>query len=145
MNARAPVIGVVWLLLAVPASGQPSQATQNVTIKEDRPGLLAQATVRPDAALRTALARVPGGRVREAEIEMERRRLVYSFEFTVPGAKAVREVVVDAKTGAVLAVEDEDDDTDEDTDDDTDTDTDERTPRSRGATKAPTTASLRRP
>jgi uncharacterized membrane protein YkoI len=143
MVHRSLASGAALLLLAVPASGQ-SQANQNVTVKEDRPGLLAQAIVRPDAALRTALARVSGGRVKEAEIEVERRRLVYSFELAVPGVKGVREVVVDAKTGAVLDVKDEDDDTDEDTDDDTDQDTDEKTPRARGATKTPATSSLRR-
>jgi hypothetical protein len=141
MRLRAlGLVATTLLLLGAPASAQPTQVARNVTgnvsvkVKEDRPGLLARATIRPEAALRIALARVPGGRVREAEIEVERRRLVYSFELAVPGTKGVHEVIVDAASGAVLVVEDEDD---EDTDDDTDDDTDERRARAKGAAKAP--------
>lgn len=134
MSLRALALAATTLLLlGTPASAQPSRVAHNVTfkVKEDRPGLLARARIRPEAALGIALARVPGGRVREAEIEIERRRLVYSFELEVPGTKALREVIVDAGSGAVLAVEDEDDD------DDTDDDTDEKGARSKGAAKTP--------
>ena len=147
MNLRSLVLSATALLLAVaPASAQSLQADEKVTVREARRGLLAQATVRPEAALRTALARVPGGRLKEAEIEIERRRLVYSFELAVPAAKGIREVLVDAKTGAVLAVEDDDEDTDtdEDTDDDTD-DTDEKARRPAGSAKSSGSASPRRP
>ncbi len=54
-----------------------------------------------------AAARVPNGRVRDHELENENGRLIYSFEFVVPGRAGIQEVNVDAHTGKVLAVQHE--------------------------------------
>jgi peptidase YpeB-like protein len=72
-----------------------------------------------------ALARVPG-KIVDEEIEREHGRRVYSIEIAPTGAPrgAIKEVVLDARDGRVLAVEDEgpgkgeDDEEDEDDDDD---------------------------
>jgi uncharacterized membrane protein YkoI len=80
-----------------------------VTVSEEERGLLAQATVRSDSAMKIARARVPGGRIVKAEIENEDGKLVYSFILKVAGKAGVEEVNVDAKTGAVVAVEHEND------------------------------------
>jgi uncharacterized membrane protein YkoI len=56
--------------------------------------------------LRTALARVPGGRITEAEFE-EDGRLLYSFDIRVEGRSGVEEVQVDARTGEVVSIEHE--------------------------------------
>jgi uncharacterized membrane protein YkoI len=56
--------------------------------------------------LRTALARVPGGRITEAELE-EDGRLLYSFDIRVEGRSGVEEVQVDARTGEVVSIEHE--------------------------------------
>jgi len=89
-------------------------------IGEVQEELLARATVAPEQAQRTALAAVPGGRIVESEIEEENGRLVYSFELEVQGRDGEVEVEVDAMTGAVLAVESDDDDEDDDDEDDDD-------------------------
>lgn len=101
---RIALAAFTLLFLATPLAGQQTPPPgQGLVVKEDRPGLLAQATIRPEAAFQAARARVPGGQLREAEIEMERGRLVYEFEFTVQGQRGTREVSVDARTGEVIA------------------------------------------
>jgi uncharacterized membrane protein YkoI len=83
------------------------RVVQGVSIKEDKPGLWQRATISPDAAMRTALARVPGGRITEAELEEEDGRLIYSFDVRVDGRAGYDEVHVDARTGEVVKVEHE--------------------------------------
>jgi uncharacterized membrane protein YkoI len=67
--------------------------------------LHAEAKIDRDAAEKIALARVPGGTVREAELEKEHGRLIWSFEITTTGSDEVTEVEVDAKTGEVISTE----------------------------------------
>ncbi len=76
-------------------------------MKEEKPGLLKQATITPDEARKTALAQVRNGSIAEEEIEMEDGKLAYSFDIKVPGQTGIEEVLVDAKTGAVIAHEHE--------------------------------------
>jgi peptidase YpeB-like protein len=83
------------------------RVVQGVSIKEDKPGLWQKATISPDAAMRTALTRVPGGRITEAELEEEDGRLIYSFDVRVDGRAGYDEVHVDARTGEVVKVEHE--------------------------------------
>jgi uncharacterized membrane protein YkoI len=82
-------------------------SAQQPTVKEEKPGLLAQAKIKPEDARRTALAKVPMGRIKSAEIEMEKDKLVYSFDIKVPKKSGVEEVLVDALTGDVVSVEHE--------------------------------------
>ena len=51
------------------------------------------------------LAKVPGGTVKEGELEKEHGRLVWSFDITTPGTVDVIEVQVDAQTGEVVSQE----------------------------------------
>ena len=76
-------------------------------VKEESPGLLKQARITPDSARSVALARVPGSRVKSAEIEKEKGRLIYSFDLVTDGKSGIDEVAVDAKTGQVVGVEHE--------------------------------------
>ena len=78
-----------------------------VKLKEEKPGLLAKAKVTDTAARRAALAKVPGGSIVQAEIEMEKGTLIYSYDVRVTGKPGIEEVAVDAHTGAVLSVEHE--------------------------------------
>ena len=55
----------------------------------------------------TALARVPGGTIEELELEREHGKLVWSFDIAQPDSANIEEVQVDARTGAVAAMETE--------------------------------------
>ena len=70
--------------------------------------LEAKAKVSRADAEKIALAKVPGGTIKDSEIEAEKGRLIWSFDITAPGANGVTEVEVDANTGAVLSGENED-------------------------------------
>lgn len=101
--ARAVTLGGAIATVAL-LSAQVASA-QATTMKEEKPGLLAKATIRPDAARAAALALalVPKGRIAEQEIEIERGKLAYSFDIKVPGRSGIDEVLIDAKTGAVIS------------------------------------------
>jgi len=77
------------------------------TEAQEQAKLAAQAKVSRAAAEQTALSKVPGGTVKEAELEKEDGKLVWSFDITTPGAKDITEVLVDANSGAVVSVEKE--------------------------------------
>jgi len=69
--------------------------------------LLTQAKVSKEAAQAAALAKVPGGTVKEGELEKEKGRLIWSFDISTPDSKDIKEVAVDAITGDVIAVDTE--------------------------------------
>ncbi len=58
-------------------------------------------------AKKTALAKVPGGKIKEAELENEKGKLIWSFDIATPHSKDITEVQVDAMTGEVVSVEKE--------------------------------------
>jgi hypothetical protein len=58
-------------------------------------------------AERLALTRVPGGTIKESELEKEHGKLVWSFDIAAPGTRDITEVQVDAVTGAIVSVETE--------------------------------------
>ncbi|HKW47925.1 MAG TPA: PepSY domain-containing protein [Gemmatimonadaceae bacterium] len=63
----------------------------------------------PEAnARKTALAAVPGGKVKSHELERENGQLIYSYDIKLAGKAGVEEVNVDAKTGDIVAHEHED-------------------------------------
>lgn len=102
-------LAAIAISSALTAGAAPAQTAQTATppMKEEKPGLLAQATVTPDAARKLALAQVANGRIAEQEIEMERGRLAYSFDIKVPRRSGIEEVLIDAKSGALIAHEHE--------------------------------------
>ena len=75
-----------------------------VAVKESKTGLLKEATYAAAAAAKKAEASVPGGAIKEAEIEMEKGKLIYSFDLVVKGKEGIQEVNIDAKTGELLGV-----------------------------------------
>ena len=102
------------LLLLTSTTGAPAPGIDaapiqqdTLTVKEAEPGLKAQAKVTSDAAIKTALAKVPGGQIREAELEKEHGKVVYSFDITEAKRSGVEEVLVDAKTGKLISVKHE--------------------------------------
>jgi uncharacterized membrane protein YkoI len=100
-------IGILTAAILLGVSAPALAQDVAVQVKEDKGGLLAQATVKPDSARMIALAQVPGGKITDAEIEEEDGRLVYEFEIESQGEK--REIHVDAKTAEVVTFEHQDD------------------------------------
>ena len=64
--------------------------------------LMAQAKISKEAAQQTAKAQVPNGTVKECELEMEKGKLIWSFGFTIPDSKDIKEVNIDAVTGDMV-------------------------------------------
>jgi len=94
--------------LALGAMGAPLVAQNaKVTVKEEKPGLLAKAKVTSDAAIATAQAKLPKAKLASAEIEEEKGKLIYSFDFKTEGKSGIDEVNVDAVTGKFLSLEHE--------------------------------------
>lgn len=91
------------VLLALPAAAH----AQAVTVTEAKPGLLKEAKVQPAEAQKAALGHVPNATVSKAEIENEGKKLIYSYDLTVPGKPGITEVHVDANTGKVLSTKHE--------------------------------------
>jgi hypothetical protein len=105
---------IIALLLLTSTAGAPRHAfvaastpQDTLTVKEAEPGLKARAKVRSDSAMKVALAKVPGGKIREAELEREHSMVVYSFDITDPKKSGVEEVLVDATSGKVVSAQHE--------------------------------------
>lgn len=101
MKHTAFITATLAVLVAMPLSAQ------TTTVKEEKAGMLKQARITPEVATATALAKVPNGKVQAAEIEMEKKKLIYSFDIKVAGKSGIEEVAIDAMTGAVIGVEHE--------------------------------------
>ena len=84
-----------------------AQATSARPMKEEKPGMLARATVTPDSARKLALGQVANGTIDEEEIEEEHGKLVYSFDIKVRGRRGVEEVQIDALNGTLVSREHE--------------------------------------
>jgi uncharacterized membrane protein YkoI len=95
--ARKPALLALALgLAAANAFAADSQAT-----------LQAEAKITEAQARATALARVPLGTVKSAELEREHGRLVWSFDIAQPSVKGVTEILVDARTGKIASLKKE--------------------------------------
>lgn len=95
------------LTLVSPLSATLMGQTTDLKVKEEKAGLLKLAKVAAAPALASAQAKVPGGKLKSAEIEREDGKLVYSFSFTTGGKSGEDEVLVDAMSGVVLKTEHE--------------------------------------
>jgi uncharacterized membrane protein YkoI len=65
--------------------------------------LQAQAKISQEQATKTALARVPNGKVRSAELEREHGKLVWSFDLAQDGKAGATEIQVDALSGKIVS------------------------------------------
>lgn len=100
MNMKTKIIFGGLLAAALVAAGC-------ATEKHEQAELQAKAKVSKEQAQQTALAKAPGGMVKEAELEKEHGRIIWSFDIATPGSKDITEVAVDAISGEVLSVEKE--------------------------------------
>ena len=74
-------------------------------IAKDHKKLEAEAKITKAEAEKIALEKVPGGKIKEGEIEEENGKLIWSFDIKTKGSKNVTEVNIDANTGEVIAVD----------------------------------------
>ncbi|MEP6989396.1 MAG: PepSY domain-containing protein [bacterium] len=100
---------VAATLTALPAFAQATKAAMGEKHEsmaqekhETRAQLKAQTKIKESAARITALAKVPGGRVKSSELEREKGKLIYSFDIATKGKSGIDEVQVDAITGDVV-------------------------------------------
>ncbi len=104
-------LGVAISLISVACnrstSGSPGSTTTGA-IKEETPGLAADAKVDPAKAREAALAKFPNGKIVKEELEKEHGKLVYSFDIKDGTHSGVEEVLVDAVDGNLVSVEHED-------------------------------------
>jgi uncharacterized membrane protein YkoI len=77
------------------------------TGKDGEAKLQAQAKVSRSEAEKIALAKMPGGTIKEGEIEKEKGKVVRSFNIATPGTMDITEVQVDAMSGELVAIEKE--------------------------------------
>src|SRR5262249_20787149 len=66
-----------------------------------------EATITRVEAEKIALAKVPGGSLKEPAIQKENGRVVWSFDVATPGTAHISEVQVDAMSGEVATMEKE--------------------------------------
>ena len=66
--------------------------------------LEAMAKISRADAEKIALARVPGGTIKDAELEKEGGKLIWSFDIATPGSADITEVQLDAVSGVVVSV-----------------------------------------
>lgn len=91
---------ICTVLAAALTMGLASQA-----VAKDQKELEKQAKITKEEATKIALEKVPGGTVKESELEEEKGKLIWSFDISKEGTKDITEVNVDAKTGKVIAVD----------------------------------------
>jgi hypothetical protein len=77
------------------------------TKEQKQAKLQAEARISRTDAEKAALAKAPGGTIKEGELEKEKGKLIWSFDIATPGTSDITEVQVDAITGEVVSVEKE--------------------------------------
>jgi|ERR1051325_11642696 hypothetical protein len=82
-------------------------ASEKHEAKQDEAMLQAEAKVSRADAEKAALAKVPGGTIKDGELEKEKGKLIYSFDISTPGTTDIMEIHVDAITGQVIAMDKE--------------------------------------
>lgn len=63
------------------------------------------AKISKEEATNIAMSKVPGGTVKEGELEKEHGRWIWSFDVATPGTADITEVHVDANTGEIVKTE----------------------------------------
>jgi hypothetical protein len=98
---------LVSMLLASLACGALAVGASARDHKSPKKSLKSEVKISMTQARATALAKVPGGRVKSSELEREKGKLVYSFDIRPASGTGIEEVQVDAITGDVVSVEHE--------------------------------------
>jgi uncharacterized membrane protein YkoI len=96
-------ISILTAIAAITFAASPAAAQAPTAKHETMAQLKAQAKISQEAARTTALAQVPGGKVKSAELERENGKLLYSFDIATKGKTGIDEVQIDAINGTVLS------------------------------------------
>lgn len=64
-----------------------------------------EAKINQEEAAKTALSKVPDGKIKSTELEKEHGKLVWSFDIATPESKNITEIQVDANTGEIVSNE----------------------------------------
>ena len=102
MKAKTLLCSLMTVGLLVGSATYTAKAADKAKSK-----LEAKAKITKAEAKKIALAKVPKGKVKEAELEEENGKLIWSFDIATPGTKDITEVHVDAVTGEVVSIEKE--------------------------------------
>jgi len=92
-----PSLAAAFLLVAASAA----------SANEKPADLKAEARITQAEAEKTALAKVPGGKIESAELENEHGKVIWSFDISTPHSPNIAEVQVDAKTGKIVSTKTE--------------------------------------
>jgi uncharacterized membrane protein YkoI len=90
--SRSLLLGGMFAIVSAALAAEPGEAT-----------LMKQAKITKAQAEQVALAQVPHGRVKTAEIENEKGHLVWSFDISRPNTKDITEILVDARSGKIVS------------------------------------------
>lgn len=74
---------------------------------ESEKKMFAEAKVDRTHAEKIAMSAAHGGKIKNGEIEREKGHLVWSFDIAKPNTSTITEVLVDAATGKIVSVENE--------------------------------------
>ena len=99
LGLMAPVAGRAQGTTATPST---TKAAAPKPKEESQAKLKKEAKITLSAAEATALAAVPGGKIKAHELEREKGKLIYSFDIKVSGKSGIEEVAVDAITGTMI-------------------------------------------
>ncbi|MGI8655045.1 MAG: PepSY domain-containing protein [Pyrinomonadaceae bacterium] len=108
MTKKYGSIAAALLLMLCAHSGASSaqaHGKENRVARQERSGHKSEAKISMKEARATALAQVPGGRIKSSELEKENNRLIYSFD--IRARDGIKEVHIDAINGKVLEVKTE--------------------------------------
>lgn len=91
------------VLIAQQPTPKPAAAAKMAKEEATEAQLMKEAKVSDAVARVTALQAVPGGVVKDHELEREHGKLIWSYDITVAGKRGIDEVAIDAMTGAMLS------------------------------------------
>ena len=105
MKIKSIICSIVTLgLLAGGLTACMTEKEGKESEKASEAKLEAQAKITKAEATKIALDKVPGGTIKEGDIEKEKGKLLWSFDIATPGTKDITEVQVDAMTGAIIDI-----------------------------------------
>jgi uncharacterized membrane protein YkoI len=110
MSSRLKLVLIALIVTASAAAAQGSSKTtaksaapRVATYKKDIPDSLVKSTkVSESAAAKTALGKVPNGKISSMELERENGKLIYSYDIKVAGKSGIQEVNVNAVDGSLV-------------------------------------------